>query len=191
MGAKDAVREKYLNLRRQLPAEERRAANLALQKRLRHFLAERSGVTLCYQPMSHEADPFQDQTNALWAYPRVEGDDMAAYFAGPSRLSKSSLGVLEPDPRVSKPVDPAELDVVLVPGVAFDRSGHRLGRGRGFYDRFLKSSPRHVCRVGIAFSAQVSTEELPVEPWDEVMDWILTEDYALHVKRKDQWKSES
>jgi len=66
------------------------------------------------------------------------------------------------------------LDVVIVPGVAFDRSGARLGRGGGFYDRFLKSLLDGTMRVGACFSAQL-LEEIPTDPHDLAVDLIVTE----------------
>ena len=66
------------------------------------------------------------------------------------------------------------LDVVVVPGVAFDRSGARLGRGGGFYDRFLKSLPDGTMRVGACFSAQLQ-DEIPTDPHDLAVDLVVTE----------------
>jgi len=66
------------------------------------------------------------------------------------------------------------LDVVIVPGVAFDRSGARLGRGGGFYDRFLKSLPDGTMRVGACFSVQL-LEEIPTDPHDLAVGLIVTE----------------
>ena len=87
-------------------------------------------------------------------------------------LTESSRGLWEPDPRRAAPVDDAELDLVLVPGIAFDRRGWRIGFGAGLYDRFLAgvTAPR----VALAFSLQIQ-DSLPVEPHDEPVDWIVTE----------------
>ena len=87
-------------------------------------------------------------------------------------LTESSRGLWEPDPRRAAPVDDGELDLVLVPGIAFDRRGWRIGFGAGLYDRFLAgvAAPR----VALAFSLQIQ-DSLPVEPHDEPVDWIVTE----------------
>lgn len=69
-------------------------------------------------------------------------------------------------------IDPAVVDVVLVPGVAFTRSGRRLGRGAGYYDRFLSSLSADL--VALTVEQRVTTH-LPVEPHDVMMDWIATE----------------
>lgn len=87
-------------------------------------------------------------------------------------LVESSRGLWEPDCDRATPVDDAALDLVLVPGIAFDRQGWRLGFGAGLYDRFLArvDAPR----VALAFSLQI-LGSLPVESHDEPVDWIVTE----------------
>jgi 5-formyltetrahydrofolate cyclo-ligase len=87
-------------------------------------------------------------------------------------LVESGHGLWEPGPSRADPVDPSELDVVLVPGIAFDRRGRRIGFGAGLYDRFL--SGVDAPRVALAFSLQIQ-DSLPVEPHDEPVDWIVTE----------------
>lgn len=87
-------------------------------------------------------------------------------------LVESRRGLWEPDPAWDDPIESPALDLVLVPGLAFDRRGWRVGFGAGLYDRFLSgvSAPR----VALAFSLQL-VDSLPVEPHDEPVDWIVTE----------------
>ncbi|CAN5841475.1 5-formyltetrahydrofolate cyclo-ligase [soil metagenome] len=87
-------------------------------------------------------------------------------------LVESRRGLWEPDPARDDPIESPALDLVLVPGLAFDRRGWRVGFGAGLYDRFLSgvSAPR----VALAFSLQL-VDSLPVEPHDEPVDWIVTE----------------
>lgn len=82
----------------------------------------------------------------------------------------------EPDPAVSPPVDPAAIDLVLVPGLAFDRHGGRLGFGAGYYDRFLPTTD--ALRVGLAFSLQL-VDRVPVTPNDVPVHWLATEQAAI------------
>ena len=63
--------------------------------------------------------------------------------------------------------------MIVVPGVAFDRSRNRMGRGRGFYDRLLKSTPNAI-KVGVAFDFQIF-DTIPVEPFDVPMDIVVSE----------------
>lgn len=91
----------------------------------------------------------------------------------PDRVN-ARLGLRSPREELGE-VDPAELGAIVVPGVAFDRRGGRLGRGAGFYDRFLGSLPRDAGRslVGVAFEWQV-VERVPVEGHDARMDLLVT-----------------
>jgi 5-formyltetrahydrofolate cyclo-ligase len=79
--------------------------------------------------------------------------------------------MLEPLPTLPK-IDPSEIDVILVPGVAFDRKGGRLGYGGGFYDRLLPLASQAVW-VGVAFEQQVLAA-IPMEPWDFRVGWLVT-----------------
>ncbi len=98
----------------------------------------------------------------------------AAYKKGDS-LRKAQFG--QPEPEVLSFVDESHLDVVLLPLLAFDEKGCRLGYGKGFYDRFLKRlSERGVnpCRIGLSFFQQ-RVDKLPADPWDEPLDAVVHE----------------
>lgn len=77
-------------------------------------------------------------------------------------------------PGAGSRADPAALDAVLVPGLAFDHGGHRLGRGGGHYDRFLASVRPDCLRIGMCFAGQV-LDAVPLDPWDQPVDVIMTE----------------
>ena len=80
------------------------------------------------------------------------------------------LGIREPLPHCEKCLT-NRLDLILIPGIAFDRHGRRLGRGKGYYDRLLANKAGLKC--GIAFDYQIC-DELPIEPHDCILDCILT-----------------
>ncbi|MEN6610951.1 MAG: 5-formyltetrahydrofolate cyclo-ligase [Methanoregulaceae archaeon] len=80
------------------------------------------------------------------------------------------------------PADPSGIPAILVPLVAFDRSGNRLGYGAGYYDRFLAANP-HMRKIGIAFSCQ-ETDTIPSDPFDIRMDCIVTENGALLCRNR-------
>jgi 5-formyltetrahydrofolate cyclo-ligase len=71
---------------------------------------------------------------------------------------------------------------VVVPGVAFDRKGRRLGQGFGYYDRFLGALPEGVTRVGLAFWHQV-VPEVPVDAWDVPVHALVTEEGVIRAAR--------
>lgn len=76
--------------------------------------------------------------------------------------------------------------VVLVPGLAFTKDGLRLGRGAGFYDRYLKQNSGAL-RVGVAFETQIAGD-IPTEPWDEPLDLLLTDEGIYSTKSYGEWK---
>ena len=110
--------------------------------------------------------------------PRIEGADLVpvSYVPGdPTR--PASFGAEEP--AGGAPLDPSEIDVVAVPGVAFDRGGRRIGYGGGFYDRFLRGLPAF--RVAVVFGLQVVDEVLPAGRFDLPVHAIVTEDETIRV----------
>lgn len=87
-------------------------------------------------------------------------------------LTEGAFGILEP--REDLPDDPdAAPDLILVPGTAFDERGGRVGRGKGYYDRFLEG--RTATRAGFCFEVQVLRKKLPLEPHDQLLDALVTE----------------
>lgn len=93
-------------------------------------------------------------------------------------LAPGTLGILEPKLECYRPLFPSELDLVVMPGVAFDARGGRTGYGMGLYDRFLKRVPRIVPRIALAYELQV-VEEVPMKPYDQRVDLILTEERRI------------
>jgi 5-formyltetrahydrofolate cyclo-ligase len=105
--------------------------------------------------------------------PYVDGQRLcAAEVASIADLAPGYRGIREPVAR--KPVDLTVAEIVLVPGVAFDERGGRLGYGGGFYDGLLSEIPREIPRVGLCFEQQV-VEDVPVGDADEPVDIVITE----------------
>ena len=106
--------------------------------------------------------------------PCVDGDDLLLrQYTGPECLvSGEQFGIGEPTGEVFTDLD--KIDMIMVPGVAFDKKNNRMGRGRGFYDRMLKSTPG-AYKVGVAFNFQM-LDEIPVEPFDVPMNQVIVED---------------
>jgi 5-formyltetrahydrofolate cyclo-ligase len=88
-------------------------------------------------------------------------------------LRKGTYGILEPKALPSRKGNVSQLDLIVVPGLGFDRKGRRLGRGGGFYDRFLAKS-KNVKKIGLAFREQL-LREIPSEAKDIRMDKVITD----------------
>ena len=81
-----------------------------------------------------------------------------------------------PEPHDGAPVDPRTIDFMFVPAMAYDFRGHRLGRGGGYYDRFVSGRAPQAFRCGVVFECQV-TRSVPVRPHDCLVDALITEKY--------------
>jgi len=93
-------------------------------------------------------------------------------------LSKGTFGILEPLPENIREIDPRYIDMVIVPGVAFDLKRNRLGFGAGYYDRFLSKVRSNCIKIGICYEIQLM-EDIPVSQYDIKMDMIITENRII------------
>ena len=154
-------------LNRALDSQQRLRASAAIfsaVERLPEFRAARTVAVFAALP----DEPATDEVLARWAstrrvvLPRVEGPDALVFGA---------LGILEP--QGERPCPAGEIDLVVCPGVAFTADGRRLGRGRGYYDRYLGDPAFRGFRVGVCYAHQL-VDDLPVEPHDVRMDRVIT-----------------
>ncbi len=102
--------------------------------------------------------------------PRIEGEEMNFYDISEG-VFKGAFGIMEPI--ATTPINPAEMDVMIVPGVAFTRQGARLGRGKGFYDKYLSHKDFHAYTIGVCYPCQV-VENIPTEEHDKPLDLVIT-----------------
>jgi 5-formyltetrahydrofolate cyclo-ligase len=94
-------------------------------------------------------------------------------------LKIGQFGILEPKPEALRPVGDDRIDTVLVPGLAFDETGNRLGRGKGYFDRLLQDL-RGV-KIALAYDFQI-VGEVPTEAHDAAVDFIVTEKRVIKTK---------
>lgn len=134
-------------------------------------------VVLLYWSMEDEVQThefvekwYKEKTVLL---PCVNGDDLKLrqYTSQKCMRSGEQFGIGEPTGEEF--TDMESVDVIVVPGVAFDSEGHRMGRGRGFYDRLLKNTTK-AYKIGVAFDFQI-VKDVPVEPHDVMMDQVVSE----------------
>ncbi len=184
MEEKAALRRRMRAWRDALGPEELARASAAVARRLfslRSFRAART--VLFYVSFRSEVDTVPMIRRAIALGKAVcapqtldaGGCLVPRRVADPDRdLVPGFSGIPEPDPARAEEVPPGEIDVVVVPGLAFDRRGYRLGYGRGFYDRFLAALPAGTWRIGLCLEGQV-VDALPRDPWDVPMHRVVTE----------------
>jgi 5-formyltetrahydrofolate cyclo-ligase len=177
---KPQLRRQFCSLRECLPAEEVADASAALCQRLANWPVLREArIILTYLAFRNEPDlsPLFDLLPHIqWAVPRIERQRLLAHPYDSARLVRHRFGMLEPAPDLPV-IEPSTLDVILVPGVAFDRRGGRLGFGGGFYDRFLPTTP--ALRVAATYD-ECLCEALPCSKHDQHMDWVVTPTEEIH-----------
>jgi 5-formyltetrahydrofolate cyclo-ligase len=176
-----AARRKYRTLRRELSVQQQRSHADAVG---RHFACAR--LMLCFNRFAVyaaadgeiDASPIAEQLLAAQktvALPVVQRNRQLAFsrYTPDTPIRINRYRIAEPDPRGATPVAAASLDVVLLPLVAFDALGHRLGMGGGYYDASFAARPRAL-RIGLAHAVQFSAS-LPARDWDVPLDAVLTE----------------
>jgi 5-formyltetrahydrofolate cyclo-ligase len=186
---KQRLREDLLSARLRLTPEDRLSRSLAACDRLAALDLFASARTIgLYAAIGAESDPATAARAALaagkrLAYPRLlPGSRLLAFRAcSPADLFAGDRGTRQPPP-ASPEVALEDLDLVVVPGVAFDPAGRRLGRGGGYYDATLAALPARVRRVGLAFDLQL-VPEVPGEPHDAEVHAVVTESRVLLASR--------
>lgn len=176
---KVSIRKQFLDRRKKIDFSTYDRLSQQVQSRLiasEPFVQARS-VAL-YSPINNEVATEKIFTVAKKNkkkiyYPRVVGDELGFFAVATfAELVRGTFGIAEP--ASAEEIALAELDLVVVPGVAFDLHGYRLGYGRGFYDRKLVEKMPETVSVGLCFNFQLC-ESLPVEAHDQVLDFIATE----------------
>lgn len=176
---KDKLRDQYKKIRASISDERRqRASALATQ-----ILSEWVNDWLKNHPQAGKYvlsfAPFKDEID-LWplnhhlllrnvlALPKVSGEHLDIYkVSSLDELIPSPLGILEPDINRCKKLMSQELFAVLVPALAIDNNLHRLGFGKGFYDRLLSELSPEIARIGVAFKEQLLKDPLDPEHHDQ------------------------
>jgi 5-formyltetrahydrofolate cyclo-ligase len=186
--AKSDLRTVALARRDALPAPERMAAAEAIAARTFPVVVASGAVVSGFMPLNSEINPLPlmrklSDVGARLALPVVVGRGapllMRAYAFG-DVLVKGVWGIRVPPPEAHA----VEPDVMLVPLLAFDRNGYRLGYGAGYYDMTIAAlrAKKRVVAVGIAFAAQ-EVEVVPTTPCDARLDLVLTENEVVQCSQ--------
>lgn len=139
---------------------------------------QEAGTLLLYYPLPDEVDvrplikdAFDRGKRVL--LPVVKGEELELYlYEGEASLREGAFGIMEPTGESLAEGDYSEIELALIPGMAFDRAGHRLGRGKGYYDRLLPKLTKARLQ-GICFPFQL-VDEVPAEPHDIPVEEVIS-----------------
>ncbi len=177
---KAELRTEALARRDALPADMRAGAAEAVAARAFPIAVKPGTIISGFMPMKSEINPLPlmrklADAGAQLALPAIAGRGqpliMRAY-AFRDELARGQWGIREPKPEAAQ----VEPDILIVPLAAFDRTGHRIGYGAGYYDMTIHAlrAKKNITAIGIAFAAQ-EIREVPATPRDERLDFVLTE----------------
>lgn len=179
---KSDIRRKIKAMRQMLSEAERISAAEEVFNRLEQTAA----FLMADKVLMYHSLPDELSTHAFlkkWGsrkrfyLPRVNGVNLDILPYDESRLELGSFHIEEPTGNDT--VDADEIELIVVPAVAYDRRGNRLGRGKGFYDRLLSSA--RATKIGVGYEFQL-VDEIPAEPHDVPMDYVITQSVTLHFK---------
>lgn len=180
---KDAIRRDMLSrLKSQSPGDRNTKSLKIKELVLNSPFFRKAGTVMFYAATPSEVDtrPLIDECIKMGKRAALPVTDTSRKKLIPvgidnmESLAKSSLGILEPAREEEKILSPGAFDLIVVPGIAFDKSGNRLGRGAGYYDRFLAGLPANTVKVGLAFDFQV-IDDVPVVPGLDIrLDFVIS-----------------
>ena len=154
--SKEALRVRMQEQLRALDPEDRRGRSLQICNRVLELpVWEQAQVVVVFEPFRYEPE-----ITPLISDLRRRGSEIIAIL--PTARSQHDVAIFGP------------MDLVLVPGIAFTRAGGRMGRGFGFFDRFLAHRAARAIKIGIGFNFQI-VESLPLEPHDVKLDLVVTD----------------
>ena len=180
---KSHIRRKINAMRRMLSEEERMSAAEDVFARLEQTAAFLMADTvLMYHSLPDELSTrgFLKKWGGRKRFflPRVNGVNLDILPYDETRLELGSFHIEEPTGNDT--VDPSEIELMVIPAVAYDRRGNRLGRGNGFYDRLL--SEAKATKIGVGYEFQL-VDEIPVEEHDVPVDMVITQGTTIIIKR--------
>ena len=185
---KNEIRKKLLQLLLCLTKEEIKRRSQNVENRLEDLPEyKKAKNVMVYYPLKGEVNILEMIRKAMrykrFFFPVMELKSKNLRIFEVSNLDKDFIlgpyGVREPDTKKTREAVMSEIDMVIVPGLGFDRQKNRLGRGAGFYDRFLKKITSPVTKVGIAFDLQI-LENLPVDlSFDQKIDILVSENFII------------
>lgn len=187
MDKKD-LRTNILQIRKDIPAHTREQKSLEIKKRLENSeLFQNADHILFYYTHGSEVDTiplinkWADKKNIYLPKLKNEEEFIALPFCNFDTLEKNLYGIPEPIQKKEDGKYEKKLDLIIIPGSAFDKNCNRLGMGKGFYDRYLNSNP-NIPKIALAFEEQI-LDKVPKDTYDVPVDFIIT-DQNIYYKNK-------
>ena len=174
MLTKEEIRKKTLARRTSLQSDLKMAMDAAVRHQIEYSgRYQQSACVAMYFPIHGEVDllPMWMGSNKTVVFPRVEGD--AIVFCPARTMREFAPGVFKIHEPQTEPICIDQIDLILVPGLIFDRTGLRLGYGMGFYDRLLKAYP-DIVTMGVC-QEEFFVETLPKDSWDARVKYVATQ----------------
>lgn len=182
---KNELRKKLKKIRDDIPSNKRKIEEKIIAETLLNSeIYKNSKSIFIYNSFRSEVDTSYIIEEALdfgkiVALPITNPIDhsMEAYEINKdSVFIQDAYGIQSPDKKTSKIINPKEIDLAIVPMLAYDSYGNRLGYGGGYYDRYLPRLREDAIVVGLAFSNQF-VEEIPIEKYDKKLEYVITVKY--------------
>ncbi|MGM0380567.1 MAG: 5-formyltetrahydrofolate cyclo-ligase [bacterium] len=187
-GDKDQLRELKFKRRNELTAEMRKEISKKICNKLQKMpVFKNAGSVMLYYPINNEVDTrylldlsLVEKKKIVFPRTNTAEKKLDLYLVKDpeDELVYGNFDIREPDPKDCSSYIPRNLDLVLVPAVVFDRTGHRIGYGGGYYDRFLEGRAEKFKTIGLAYSFQV-VEEIPADPHDKAVDLVITDEEII------------
>ncbi len=187
--SKSELREKYLALRNKLNAkDEVEASRIISQRILSHPQFIKAKHVMLYIPFQKEVnirpvieEAWKERKNVLVSKTDIRTKRMEPYLVADwNDIERGNFDLYEPKTSAKTPFPLGKIELVLVPGIAFDLKGHRLGFGAGFYDRFFDRFNTLPFSLGIAYDFQL-IDSLPTEQHDYSLTELITEKRMISV----------
>lgn len=181
---KDNLRDLFKRQLNELNKQDKSIQSEKIFSRLHSYLSQQTGLWTLFSPLNDEPNILpllQSCSHLQWVFPRVESKQSMRFFKviNTDELITSSWGLDEPPADPERAVDAEQITGCIIPGLAFDKTGTRLGRGGGFYDRFLQNFKG--LKLGVTFEPGLTKEALPRKSHDQHMNIVVSPEHWIEV----------
>lgn len=188
------LRKKLLEKRRNMNTDDIKEKNKLIKERLYDSgIYKNSKFIMAYIDFRNEVETkeiikyslkLSKRIGVPISIPKTRELIISELFDFDKELENGVYNILTPKKEFIREISPKEIDLVLVPAVAFDRKGYRIGYGGGYYDRFFEKLDSHTIKLGLAFDIQI-IPEVPAGKYDLPVDYVITNKELINCKDPD------